>query len=765
MKSLSAILADEPLECLRALAALWGAEAPAQDSAEARLRLERAMRDTIASRFVWEHLDEDERRVLFAIVGPSARNWAALDALPERARLPAETALAAIARLVARKLMFTEDARVQGGELIGQRATFYGYIVPRNPQAQIEEKRIAYVPTELATGLYAAGRELFVGHADRSQMTLDELLMPYRQGDLDQIGRRFGLTLQAYYSRTEVRAAMAENLQQAEAVRYALARVEPRLRQTYEWLRERDGRAPVAALRAWLRLEEPALNALLHTLEEYALAFDTFSEAERILFIPKETLANLRRAEVRPQAAVGLRERDEPRAVLPADTPFLWDLAVLVAAAHHQDFELTRSGSLPKRAAQRLLPLLASERARRGEDEGLAYIELLKQEAQDLGLIVAPAAAGQLRTRLRSGPKLESWARHDQVMQARRLLRRWPTDRWWTDLPGANYREWMAFYLEVPTAREVVQKLLRTCRPGVWYTLHSFRVTLRGDDPYVMRPSQRYAGEAGFKLADDLRARWDTTDGELVAGMIRSTLYELGLVALGYDRDAVPTTGENVNPDAFLLTELGAEVLTSELSASHQPSPRALVVQPNFQVLLMEPFMPALYWLVRHATLDQVGRVSRFTLTREALQRGLEGGTSIEEIVAFLTRHTQKALPQNVIYTLQDWARQYREQEREAAAATAAARIKLTLEAPSEALAREIVTAPQLKAFRLRNIGARVAIPPEASLRDLLSVLERCGYAQKLLSGFEELVAACAALPARRASSRSARARPAVKGM
>ena len=34
--------------------------------------------------------------------------------------------------------------------------------------------------------------------------------------------------------------------------------------------------------------------------------------------------------------------------------------------------------------------------------------------------------------------------------------------------------------------------------------------------------------------------------------------------------------------------------------------------------------MPALYWLARFASLEQVGQVSRFTLTREALQRGLE---------------------------------------------------------------------------------------------------------------------------------------------
>src|SRR5262249_9039268 len=180
-----------------------------------RQRLERAMRDAIASRFVWEGLAEDERRVLFAIVGPSARNWHTVAMLGERAHLEQLTAEHALATLVERLLVFTEVAKLQGSELVGQRATFYGYALPRNPQAEIEQKWIAYVPTELATVLYTTGREHFVPIAGRADKSLDELLMPYRQGDLDQIGRRFGLTLQAYYSRNEVRAAMAENLAQA----------------------------------------------------------------------------------------------------------------------------------------------------------------------------------------------------------------------------------------------------------------------------------------------------------------------------------------------------------------------------------------------------------------------------------------------------------------------------------------------------------------------------------------------------------------------
>jgi hypothetical protein len=607
------------------------------------------------------------------------------------------------------------------------------------------------VPTELATALYNAGREFFVPIADRSSKTLDDLLAPYRQGDLDQIGRRFGLTLQAYYSRAEVRAAMAQNLAQADAVRYALARLDPPLCEVYEWVRASQGIAPLAALRARLGsasgddrcADDSRLSAILHTLEDYALAFDTFHDGERVLFIPRETLANLRKAEERPPAQVGLHETAAPPAVQSADTSFLWDLAALVAAAYHQDQELTRTGAFPKRAAQRLLPQLVSTRARMAEDEALAYVELLKQEAVELGLVLAPASSSKTRGRLAPGPKLESWARHDLVMQARRIFRRWPSDRWWADVPGAHYQEWLTFYLEAPLAREAVARLLKQCVPGVWYSLASFRATLQGDDPYVLRPGQRNAGDIGFALADDLRRQWETTDGEIITGIFRSTLHELGLVALGYEGDGVPGPEERRNPTAFQVTELGAEVLHSELSASDQPSSHALVVQPNFEVLLMEPYVPALYWLVRFAALEQVGRVSRFTLTREALAHGLAAGGSIDEAVAFLERHCQKALPQNVLFTLRDWARQARE-------ASLAQPVPRLIEVANEKVAGELVASPKLRAFRLRLAGPRaVAIPPEASLRDLWRAIERLGYA-RFLSGLEELVAAAAGLQPRR---------------
>ena len=152
--------------------------------------------------------------------------------------------------------------------------------------------------------------------------------------------------------------------------------------------------ASLAATAPAVAVSEIELAGLLRAFEEYALAFDTFSKGGASSSFPRRRSRTCKRAEARPHAEPRATRDREPDATLPTDTTFLWDLIVLVSAANQQEIELTRSGSLPKRAAQRLLPFLTGQRARNSEDEALEYVELLRQEATDLGLV---AASGNTR--------------------------------------------------------------------------------------------------------------------------------------------------------------------------------------------------------------------------------------------------------------------------------------------------------------------------------------------------------------------------------
>jgi len=723
VKSLGALVRSRSLADLQIIAETWGITAPTSDDVNEALRLERFMRDPIAARTVWDRLNGAERAVLLAIVGPAARNWCTVDTLAERAKLDEAQAQAALAHLRVLFFVDVEQAKMNGNELVGQRTPFYGYVPTRSTAEALVEREIAYVPTEIATTLYVTGRELLAIPSDRTTLTLDDLLLPYRQGDLDQIGKRFNLTLATYCSRNEVRNVIAQNVSQANAVHYALGVLDPPLRDLYEWIVSRGGRALTSEIRRRMNWDIPMMLNAVRTFEEYAIAFDAFSEGQRVLFIPATTFDNLRRASVQPQMHFGLRERSAPRAICPADTIILWDMAALVAAVAQNDIELTRSQNMPKRTAQRLLPLLSNDLARMNEDYGYRYLWQLQQEAHDLGIVQKVVVDGH--TRLELSEKLENWASHDTRMQTYRIQRRWAQNRNWQDHAGPNYRGWMASHISITAARDALTQALRECDPGVWYDLPSLLQTIQGDNPFVLRPNQRFNSQGGFKMTDEVHAHWNDTDGEVLCGMLSSTLYELGIVSLGYDLDTLPTSRNLVNPDAIMLTELGAEVLKNDFGHAYVAADKALILQPSFEILLLEPHMPALYWLVRFAQVERLGRSSRFKLTRETLLRAISEGLTLDEIIDFLKRHSQIELAQNVIYTLHDWARQYKE--------TRVSTVVL-VEVDDESLADELITSAKLRELGLRRVGPLALVVPEGKvMRSVRKAIERAGYATQAI--------------------------------
>jgi Helicase conserved C-terminal domain len=178
------------------------------------------------------------------------------------------------------------------------------------------------------------------------------------------------------------------------------------------------------------------------------------------------------------------------------------------------------------------------------------------------------------------------------------------------------------------------------------------------------------------------------------------------------------------NPDAFMLTELGAAVLTEKTSSTPATvetatAERLLVVQPSFEVLLLHPDMPTLYSLLPFVQVNQVEVVSRFTLTRASVLRGLRTGLTVDAMLEILQKQSQREIAQNVEYTLRDWARLYK-----------GARLSqpILLEVSDEALANEICASTKLQAFRLRRLGP-CAIAAQGDVNSLRRALDKEGIA------------------------------------
>ena len=154
------------------------------------------------------------------------------------------------------------------------------------------------------------------------------------------------------------------------------------------------------------------------------------------------------------------------------------------------------------------------------------------------------------------------------------------------------------------------------------------------------------------------RAKWLKSERLWIEAVLSSWLYYLGMVELGLDGKRVV---------AFRLTALGKAVLhpTKAITVGAPVAPTAdgptgsWVVQPNFDVIvyLDRTTPPQLAFLERHAERTQAQQyTAHYRLTREAVYRGLESGTTFAAFIEELARHAQSPLPQNVTVELTEWA-------------------------------------------------------------------------------------------------------------
>ena len=230
-----------------------------------------------------------------------------------------------------------------------------------------------------------------------------------------------------------------------------LQHLDPPNRDLLKWLCEQGNKVSMLAVRKHTGYDDTTLLTALHQLEEYALAFDTFSEQERVLFVPSNTYQSLKKAtmqtepEVIPAGLVSLAS--PPPGIRASHTPIVYDLAVIVGAIYQQNIEPTQAGKVPKRLAAKIDPMLRGQPRFRFMDEEDTYMEMLFHIAQELGILrlSQPSLEG-IKARYEPGLQLEQWSQLDLTEQTRRLLQCWTRSFSWLDIRGVNFRQHDPFY-------------------------------------------------------------------------------------------------------------------------------------------------------------------------------------------------------------------------------------------------------------------------------------------------------------------------------
>src|SRR5205814_1910576 len=162
---------------------------------------------------------------------------------------------------------------------------------------------------------------------------------------------------------------------------------------------------------------------------------------------------------------------------------------------------------------------------------------MLFSVALKLGLVKrSNSSADGIKPRYVQGPLFEKWSLMDVVDQTHSLLEYWLEGHHWIDIAGINFDPSDSYYLDIMTGRKAVISYLSTCIPGQWYSMDSLLRTMKAHDPYVLRPRYAAIGVSGFRSARNMLANWYKSDGEVIIGMLNSTLHELGIVTLGYQQ-------------------------------------------------------------------------------------------------------------------------------------------------------------------------------------------------------------------------------------
>ena len=148
-----------------------------------------------------------------------------------------------------------------------------------------------------------------------------------------------------------------------------------------------------------------------------------------------------------------------------------------------------------------------------------------------------------------------------------------------------------------------------------------------------------------------------------LVGYMVKRLYPLGVVDVAIRGD---------KPVGVRLTELGRRLIQGERLCGATPEEPAenaasenalpLVVNPDFEVLLFPEgdVNEVAHTLGRFATRTKSERVAHYRIAREAVERAIVKGMTSEEILEFLAQNARLPVPQNVGYSIREWAARVR---------------------------------------------------------------------------------------------------------
>lgn len=201
--------------------------------------------------------------------------------------------------------------------------------------------------------------------------------------------------------------------------------------------------------------------------------------------------------------------------------------------------------------------------------------------------------------------------------------------------------------------RRLFLRMLKRIEAGIWYDIMYVPFLVRNqylcslDDLEVDEYFAGRATAAGAGASEDLqRMAWN------LVNWVRKRLYLLGLVDLGYDAAGRPV--------AMRLTRLGARTIGVTEPDGESAAVGSLVVTPDFEVVMIPTGDDGelVHDLDRFCERGKGSSLKQFSITQKSVNRALAEGMSLARMCVTLERNARTPVPQNVLYSVRDWASQ-----------------------------------------------------------------------------------------------------------
>ncbi len=485
-----------------------------------------------------------------------------------------------------------------------------------------------------------------------------------------------------------------EDLTPVEQIRGRRAALPEDQQEVYDWALETGyGLLPRAL---WIRhhesetfprqeLKEALENARVGTVRHLALGEYGINHFDDTVILFEEIV----RAEMDARAFEGASDLT----VRSLGVDFLSDLSQFLGRLSREKVRLTQAGTVYRTAARKIEEelILVSKSEFSGENLFQFLFELS---------VSRHLARKTSDRRLALTSKGRTWPRLSVSFKLKELLNAVLDD------PNQHFHR--------PRLQQLTLEHLKKIRSDRWYDFGLFVGSIRHRYLASLDESGiREAYQSRYQYSSEAHMRDLAQLANMIVDFLSRDLHLLGLVDLALIKG---------KPAALRLSTLACKVFDVEEteSTSADRGPR-LLVNPDFEILL----------LPEGDTYDLIQRLDRFAervspegprqfrITARSVERAVAAGMSVAEILETLSEHSESELPQNIVYSVREFAERVRFVQMQRA---------VLVSARHKEIIDHVLRHSELRKVVLERLSPRMlALHPDAPLEELIPLLEKDG--------------------------------------